>query len=61
MRYVLCAPPYCKCPVLVKMENGEWFLHDDYGNRVILTHENLVQLKQALEDALKKTEEGDEQ
>lgn len=61
MKFILCAPPYCKCPTLVKMGNDEWFLHDDYGNRVILNTENLVYLKSAIEDVLTNTDTVNEE
>lgn len=48
MRFVLCAPPSCKCPVLTKNESGYWELTDDYENKVILTDENLVCLQSTL-------------
>ena len=44
---VLCGKGKCKCPVVTKLEDGRYEVHDDYGNKIIVTKQELEMMTDA--------------
>ena len=45
---VLCGKGRCKCPVVTKLENGTYEVLDDYGNKIIVTKQELEMMSDAV-------------
>lgn len=46
---VLCGKGKCKCPTVTKLENGTYEVLDDYGNKIIVTKQELEMMSDAVQ------------
>lgn len=52
LKYTMCSNNTC-CPVLSELDNNQFSITDDYEGKVIITKEELILLKNFLNENLK--------